>query len=710
MPTSPRSPTAASRDRGAPASFSPDHDLSSIHMAWHSQAGESDEQEEILDHCWGTARLVSQLATTLKSLEADMDNLRRENRCLRKTVSQVLPLSSETTARSSSPKRSSPDFTSFGTYSTSLTEKLLQFSPQSPLVNLQQSSMDLVGAPSPHFGHSPQFLRSVRSFAQRSGSPLGASSPSSSSAIGPLAASDASESAPSWSVEQTIWLGGAEEEHRFLGGATPVLDPSAADSAEAAVAALNRGVLRCPGSLCIVYCTADRGYRVLYRRACKEQAVALAFGGGFEEALRGIASAATGSAGQPESTMRLQAKTLELPAAPVIVPPNEQSGVDGEQAGLLQQHTGTRVPEDYDAAILDFCLRGNFEKAEALLRRMLNDSFCPSEASFGAVISAACQRDETVKAEELLTLMMELQCRPDKEVFDHIIHVFSTRRDVLKVEEWLLHAGKAGWTPPAEAFETVVMLFAERDGCAAKAEEWLSRVQQTAYRLSNACYDQLIAALLRAGEAKKANDWLLRMVHDQRSPADATLHEAVSSLTSSGDLTTAESWLAVLAQRGSSPSALCTGLFDAMVRAADVDGAERHFAALEEPDAVRTRALVGLLAERGEAARARATLDLFQRRGGKASPDLAAAVASCTSRGPQAAEPVSRLRLPSSTGGGLLSAQTPPIADAGAGRRPLLARALPQREPKATPEAEGKPGRRGGPDRRRPVPRPGFAN
>jgi hypothetical protein len=47
-----------------------------------SQAG-SDEHEDVLDSCWNTSHLVNQLAATLKSLEADVDSLRKENQQLR---------------------------------------------------------------------------------------------------------------------------------------------------------------------------------------------------------------------------------------------------------------------------------------------------------------------------------------------------------------------------------------------------------------------------------------------------------------------------------------------------------------------------------------------------------------------------------------------------------------------------------------------------
>ncbi|CAE7836964.1 unnamed protein product, partial [Symbiodinium microadriaticum] len=52
---------------------------------------EDGSQQDILEHCRDTAKLVKQLASVLKGLEADVESLRRENHSLRKTVLAAVP-------------------------------------------------------------------------------------------------------------------------------------------------------------------------------------------------------------------------------------------------------------------------------------------------------------------------------------------------------------------------------------------------------------------------------------------------------------------------------------------------------------------------------------------------------------------------------------------------------------------------------------------
>jgi len=72
-----------------------EQDLSSIHVASPmncSELGGMHDQHEILDHCRDTMKIVNQLAAVLKGLEEDVDSLRRENRNLRKSMSQANPV------------------------------------------------------------------------------------------------------------------------------------------------------------------------------------------------------------------------------------------------------------------------------------------------------------------------------------------------------------------------------------------------------------------------------------------------------------------------------------------------------------------------------------------------------------------------------------------------------------------------------------------
>lgn len=59
---------------------------SGVHLLFPGVADGVVDKEGILERCYDTTRLVSQLASVLKGLEADVHNLRQENRNLRKTA------------------------------------------------------------------------------------------------------------------------------------------------------------------------------------------------------------------------------------------------------------------------------------------------------------------------------------------------------------------------------------------------------------------------------------------------------------------------------------------------------------------------------------------------------------------------------------------------------------------------------------------------
>jgi hypothetical protein len=239
----------------------------------------------------------------------------------------------------------------------------------------------------------------------------------------------------------------------------------------------------------------------------------------------------------------------------------------------------------------------------------------------------ACREGDVEKAEAVMLQMVHFRLRGSPEIFDIMIRMFSERRDALKVEEWLLNAGQSGWTPGQEAFESVVQLFAQID--AAKAEERLSRAQQTEYRLPDLCFDVVIRAFLRVSNASKANEWLSRMLNDGRSPSESTLQEAVTLLIESGDVPHAEAWLAQLASRYSVPvDAHCFALFNAAMNAGDFDCAERQLEAIGDTDPGRTQALVMAHSNRGDAARAKAVLERYRKLGGVPTAEINLAMLS----------------------------------------------------------------------------------
>jgi len=78
-----------------PLPVAADQDLSSIPVVSSINCSELvglHDQQEPVDHCMDTTRLVSELAAALKELEADVISLRHENRSLRETMSQAIPM------------------------------------------------------------------------------------------------------------------------------------------------------------------------------------------------------------------------------------------------------------------------------------------------------------------------------------------------------------------------------------------------------------------------------------------------------------------------------------------------------------------------------------------------------------------------------------------------------------------------------------------
>jgi len=163
-----------------------EQDISSIHALSPLSRSELQipeladaDQKHILDHCRDTTKMVNQLAAVLKGLEADVDNLRKENQNLRQTVAQGLhheiaapkaatttltePVSAETVLLSSegAPPSAIPSFVPIGAPGParnvssqpgkaigSASEPAVQQTPNRSTAPLMQGS--------PRFGQTPQ--------------------------------------------------------------------------------------------------------------------------------------------------------------------------------------------------------------------------------------------------------------------------------------------------------------------------------------------------------------------------------------------------------------------------------------------------------------------------------------------------------------------------------------------------------------------------
>lgn len=88
-----------------------------------------------------------------------------------------------------------------------------------------------------------------------------------------LLGEQAPASALPWSLDQTYLLCSAEDGERFLGCGARLLDSGLA-SVATAVERLNQGVVFCPEDFCTVFSAKCQAYYLLYRRGCRERALA----------------------------------------------------------------------------------------------------------------------------------------------------------------------------------------------------------------------------------------------------------------------------------------------------------------------------------------------------------------------------------------------------------------------------------------------------
>lgn len=638
-------------------------DLSSIHVLSPAapRKDECKEDEEFRD----PTKLVAQLASLVKGLQADADSLRRENMSLRQSL-----VPTKTSSRAIS-----------GSSWAEVPERASALSSRST-PQVSQAHGDFVSVhSSPHFGvpqaRTPSPNRTPVPSA--AGQPLGGSrGPTLATAMSPQTdISPTLESMPlgsdsrqedGWAADQAFWLGG-EGSVEKLAGKVFFLDKSLVISLSAAVDGLNLSTFKCTEDACVVYSASSQGYYLLYRVGCKDKAFNLAVGCEMppcrDEVTEDMTTLTdTSSRSQSRRHNRSVVSRSAILAAPpdgrgftreesplLELQSSELENLRLQDAGALAQdfrgevhevvspaaaheeavlqalRSGLQVPEDsYDTFIAIYSQEGNEAKAEEWLWRALDASVVPNEVSFKMVIMAGCRQWNCDKVEETMQQMLRLRIRPSKEVFNIVIRMFAELGEALKVEEWLLNAGQSGWTPEQAAFDSAVLLFAEQN--AFKAEEWLSRARQTEYKFPDACFDAVAQAFLREGNYKKASEWLTHMLADNRPPCDANLQEAVAQGCEAADVKTAEVWLDQLTKRGSAPDALRLAVIDAACRSSDLECSERQLVALAEPEPERCSWVAGALAEIGHIERAKQLLQNFVAAGGMLTAKIGAQLLS----------------------------------------------------------------------------------
>jgi len=659
---------------GAPtaAPASTEQDLSSIHPLSPGEAGsDRDDKEDMFEQCRDTTKLVTQLASVIRGLEADVDSLRRENRSLRKTIcaSQtqestrqqgIASVSAAGGGAGSSPvddtnlvqEQQGKAINDAGTNVAQQTATQQQpaaaaaaqaTTTASPASNIQRLTQLPEGgqqhqtSPPPTARLSqPTATSAARSVPQNSaapapGSPRSVRNSTSSNAApnGTIAGLPRTPSprgkALTISRQNQGSLAAPVAAEAVLSPTSVRTDPSTNIEITSTLIASGQEFLA--PSARRVSPEADGGGSPSRRSVADASPCPVA------EAVVGIAqvSGLPSPVGQSGAATEVGSKDL-LPWLEEFASRREATKAEE----LLVQHlrAGARPTEAcFDVVILAMDREGKAAKAEEWLQHMIQSGMVPSEASFTCIVFAACREKAPQKVEEWMGQMIQARIRPSKETFDAVLRLFSTLSDAIKVEEWLLNAGQSGWTPEQSAFEAAVMLFADMD--ASKADEWLSRAQQTEYSMPDSCFCAVVQAFTRDRRVDKATDRLSRMIQEGRTPSDITIREVVAALAGEGNIPLAEAWLAHLNGRAdASVDGLRHVLFDAAMRTGDLACADQQLALLTEPDADRAERLAALLAEQGDGARARAVLDRYCALGGPPTLEITAALLSvCTSLG-----------------------------------------------------------------------------
>lgn len=219
---------------GPPSASEPDE--SSGH-ALHPVIPREESSEEITDPAKLAVKVVK-LATLVKGLQADTDNLRRDYQALRQGLGATGPTTGSL---------------------AQLGEKPFDKPVNKPCGMLEQNI--------PVISPRPE---SQRSSTRASSRP---------SEINTAHESDAENARKesTWSVDRALFLGGDGNSEK-LKGKVVFLDKGLVVSVAAAVDGLNFGTFKCAEDACVVYSAASQGYYLLYRSGANAKALLLASG------------------------------------------------------------------------------------------------------------------------------------------------------------------------------------------------------------------------------------------------------------------------------------------------------------------------------------------------------------------------------------------------------------------------------------------------
>jgi len=455
----------------------------------------------------------------------------------------------------------------------------------------QQGSAILLGDNKAPLGQRP----AVVSVPSRSGTKEGglSSASCSTSCCGSCSVPQVPQpSSSSWMIEQAVWLGRDPPDPRIP---VKVLDKNSIVSVAAAVDGLNRGSLKCPEDVCVVFSAANRGYYALYRRGQKEKAMALSPSKRTESTLDSpevgrqspltstitLPSAGTlepfdsastllpqqlgGSTPSPPSPPQPQSQSIDARQPPIVSGDEPELGMASESLARvvnseLGRDVSSNLPEATASAPPTSFMRSTAGSASGSLR----NSATGKDISTSADVSAACASVGASQAEKLLQQATQSGARPVEAGAEAVITAFAEEGNLAKAEEWLWRTldGSNSRSPSEATFAAVVLCACKAQQCQ-KAEEVMLLMMRMRLRPSKELFDAIIQAYSDKRDVWKVEEWLLHAGQSGWTPAQPAF-EAVVTLYAERDVAKAEEWLSRAQQTEYTLPDQC---FDAVIHA-----------------------------------------------------------------------------------------------------------------------------------------------
>jgi len=600
-----------------PPPVAADHGLSSIPVVSSincSEFGGMHDQQEPVDHCMDTTRIVSELAAALKGLEADVISLRHENRSLREAMSQAMsmPGSGNDGGVRRPPGQSSmadpkeklsgpfPSQRAAAVATSSPPPPPMRTAPRAAAVAAQVVASAQVQAAAFRYASPRQSLPPATARLQvapvfdgrvaiaNTGAGLMEDEPDRSplprqQAVGlewsdpdgqqaqeveqqPGSANDQAVSQacqlPQWDVQQSVWIGKEGDEDRFLGKAQMrMLPEDTFVSVDQAVDCLNRGVWRCPQDFCIAYSAPDRSYFLLHRRGHRKQAeelsrLCLHNSQVLRDAQQLAASQRAAEAAQSESmpVAHLLGAAC-MPPQPSQTLPNSSPVLLGETAPpRLAAGVACQVPI-VQAPIRHALPVQHSPPVQQVLPVQQAQLVPQTLPAVQQALPAGAAVPVVAPGAMMYAGIHDAPVEPAEEALRVGGEEFEEGRPQsasLQAEELLWQSLRNGHQPSEANFDAVILAL-QGEGESTRADEWLWYALESGVTPSEESFGSIVLAACRHGATEKVEDAMMQMLNLRMRPSMQIFSVVISMFTQLRDAPRVEKWLLIAGQSGWTP-------------------------------------------------------------------------------------------------------------------------------------------------------------